>query len=77
MGLDVNQTRRKFYNRAVKPWMHDNHIKMYPAHNKWKSVVAERFITVLKNKICKHMTAVSKNVCIDKLDEIIQMQQHM
>ena len=77
MGLDVNQTRRKFYNRAVKPWMHDNNIKMYPAHNKWKSVVAERFITVLKNKICKHMTAVSENVCIDQLDEIIQMQQHM
>ena len=50
MGLDVNQTRRKFYNRTVKPWMHDNNIKRYPTHNKWKSVVAERFITVLKNK---------------------------
>ena len=44
---------------------------MYSTHNKKKSVVAERFIRTLKNKIYKHMTAVSKNVYIDKLDDIV------
>ena len=46
--------------------------------NKWvdkgsegKSVVAERFIRTLKTKICKYMTSISKNVYIDKLDNII------
>ena len=43
---------------------------MFSAHNEGKSVVAERFIRTLKNKICKHMTSISKNVCIDKLDDI-------
>ena len=44
---------------------------MYSRHNEGKSVVAERFITTLKKKIYKHMTSISKNVCIDKLDDII------
>ena len=37
---------------------------------KEKSVIAERFIRTLKTKIYKHMTSVSKNVYIDKLDDI-------
>ena len=44
---------------------------MYSTHNEVKSLVAERFIRTLKNKIYKHMTAVSKNVYIDKLHDII------
>ena len=36
-----------------------------------KSVVAERFIRILKNKIYKHMTAISKNVYFDVLDDIV------
>ena len=44
---------------------------MYSAHNEGKSVATERFIRTLKNKIYKHMTAVSKNVYIDKLDDIV------
>ena len=44
---------------------------MHSTHNEGKSVVAERFIRTLKNKIYKHMTAVSKNVYIDKLDDIV------
>ena len=44
---------------------------MYSIHNKGKSVIAERFITTLKTKIYKYMTSVSKNVCIDKLDDIV------
>ena len=37
-------------------------------HNERKSVVAERFIRTLRNKIYKHMPAVSKNVYVDVLD---------
>ena len=44
---------------------------MYSTHNEGKSVFAERFIRILKNKICKYMTSVSKNVYIDKLDDIV------
>ena len=43
---------------------------MYSTYNEGKSVVAERFIRTIKNKINKHMTSISKNVYIDKLDDI-------
>ena len=44
---------------------------MYSTHNEGKSVIAERFIRTLKNKIYnKYMTSSSKNVYIDKLDDI-------
>ena len=44
---------------------------MYSKHNEEKSVVAERFIRTLQNKIYKHITSVSRDVYIDKLDEIV------
>ena len=44
---------------------------MYSAFNEGKSVIAERFIRTLKNKIFKHMTAISKNVYFDELDNIV------
>ena len=44
---------------------------MYSTHNKVKSAIAETFIRTLKNKIYKYMTSVSKNVYIDKLDDIV------
>ena len=44
---------------------------MYPTFNEEKSVVAERFIRTLKNKIFEQMTAVSKNVHYDVLDDIV------
>ena len=44
---------------------------MYSIHNEGKSVVAERFIRTLKNKIYKYMTAISRNAYIDKLDDIV------
>ena len=43
---------------------------MYSTYNEGKSVVAERFIRTLKNKIYKHMAAVSKNVYFDVLNNI-------
>ena len=36
---------------------------MYLARNEGKSVIAERFIRTLKNKIYKYVTSISKNVC--------------
>ena len=45
---------------------------MYLIHNEGKSVVVERFIRTLKTKIYKYMTAISKNVYIDKLDDIVR-----
>ena len=44
---------------------------MNSIHNEGKSVVAERFIRTLKTKIYKYMTSISKNVYINKLDNII------
>ena len=44
---------------------------MHSTHNEGKSVVTERFIRTLKNKIYKYMTSISKNIYIDKLDDIV------
>ena len=44
---------------------------MYSKCNGGKSVVAERFIRTLKNKIFKHMVAISKNVYLDVWDDIV------
>ena len=44
---------------------------MYSTYNGEKSVVAERFIRTLKKKIFKQMSAVSKNVYFDVLDDIV------
>ena len=54
-----------------KKWLKDNDIEIYSIHNEGKSVIAERFIRTLTNKIYKYMTSVSKNVHIDKLDDIV------
>ena len=58
----------EFHNRSMKSWLKDNGIKMYSRNNEGKSVVDERFIRSLKTKI---MTSTSKNVYIDKLDNIV------
>ena len=61
----------EFYNAYFKKWLRDNDIVMYSTHNEGKSVVAERFIRTLKGKIYKYMTSISKNVYIDKLNDIV------
>ena len=61
----------KFYNNAFKKWLSDNDIIMYSTYNEGNSVVAERFIRSLKNKLYKHMTATGKNVYYDVLDDIV------
>ena len=48
--------------------------EIYSTHNKRKSIVAERFIRTVKNNIykyMKYMTSITKNVYIDKLDDIV------
>ena len=44
---------------------------MYSTYNEEYSVFAEGFIKTLKNKIYKYLTSISKNICIDKLDDIV------
>ena len=60
----------EFYNTSMKLLLEEDGIEMYSTHNEGKSVITERFIRTLKNKIYKYMTSVSKNVYIDKLDDI-------
>ena len=59
------------YNNLFKRFLKINNTDMYSAYNEGKFVVAERFIRTLKNKIFKHMTAVSRNVYFDVLDDIV------
>ena len=61
----------EFYNSPFKKWLQVNDIEMCSTHIEGKSVVAKRFIKTLKNKIYKYMTSISKNVYIDKLDDIV------
>ena len=61
----------EFYNNVFKKWLSDNDIIMYSTCNEGKSVVAERFIRTLKNKLYKHMTATGKNVYYDVLDDVV------
>ena len=50
---------------------------MHSTHNERRSVVAERFIRSLKNKIHKNMNSISKNIYINKLDDIVKIQQYI
>ena len=61
----------KFYNKSMKSWLEKNDIEMYSTNNEGKSVVPERLIKTLKNKIYKYMTSISRNAYIDKLDDIV------
>ena len=61
----------EFYNKLFERFFKINNIEMYSTCNEEKSVVAERFTRTLKNKIFKHVTAVSKNVYFDVLDNIV------
>ena len=55
----------------MKSWLEKNAIEMYSTHNEGKSGIPERFIRTLKNKIYQYMTSISKNVYIDKLDDVV------
>ena len=74
MSLDKNKTlvnkQSEFYNRSMNSWLQDNDTKMYSTHNEGKSVVSKKIIRTTKNKTYEYMTSVSKNVYIEKLDDI-------
>ena len=55
----------------MKSSLQDNDIEMYSTHDEEKSVVAERFIITLKNKVYRYMTLTSKNIYTDKIDDIV------
>ena len=55
----------------MKSWLQGNNMEICSIIGGSKTVIAERYIRSLNNKIYKHVTTVSKNVCIDKLDDII------
>ena len=61
----------EFYINTFKNFLKINNIEMHSTYNEGKSVVAERFIRTLKNKIFKYITAISKNVYFDVLDNIV------
>ena len=62
----------QFYNTYFRNMLeHNDDIKMYSTYNEGKFVVAKRFVITLKSKIFKHMTAISKKVCFNVLDDIV------
>ena len=61
----------EFYDKSFKDFLKINNIEIYSTYSEGKSVVAERSIRTLKNKIFKHMTAISKTVYVDVLDDIV------
>ena len=61
----------EFHNNTFKDFLKINNIEMHSTYNEGKSFVAERFIRTLKNNIFKQMTAISKNVYFDVLDDIV------
>ena len=50
----------KFYNRSMKSCLRNNVIEIYSTYNEGKSVIAERFIRTLENKIYEYVTSISK-----------------
>ena len=61
----------EFYNNSFKDFLKTNNIQMYSTYSEGKSVIAERFIRTLINKIFKHVAAISKNVYFDVLNDIV------
>ena len=61
----------EFYNRSMKSFLQNNNIEMFSTHNGRRFVIVERFIRTLKNNIYKYITSISKDMYINKLDDII------
>ena len=56
----------------LRVFLKENDIETYSTFTEGKSVVAERFIKTLKNKIYKHMTTIGENVYFNDLDDIVK-----
>ena len=55
----------------MNSFLQNNDVEMNSTHDEEKFVITERFNKTLKNKIYNYMTSISKNVYIDKLDDIV------
>ena len=84
----LNESRRKpnkvsvdkgseFCNRSMKSCLKINGIETYSTHFEGKSVIAEKFIRTLRNKIYKSMTSILKYVYIDKLGYIVHKDNNI
>ena len=67
----------EFYHNPFKDFLIINNIEMYPTYNEGKSVVVERLIRTLKEKIFKQMSAISKNVYFDVLDDFVNKYNNL
>ena len=59
----------EFYNRSMKLRLGRNDIETYSTYNEQTSVIAERFIRILKNKIYRYNSRL--HIYIDNLDDIV------
>ena len=55
----------------MKSWLDENNIEMYSMHNEEEFFIAEKFSRTFKNKIYKYMASISKNLYIDKIDDVV------
>ena len=44
---------------------------MYATHNERKPDIAERFIRTIKNRVCKYINSISKNMYTDKIGDTV------
>ena len=58
---------REIYNRSIKSWLQDKYTEIHSRHNEGESVIAERFIRILKKKMDKY-----QKMCIDELADIVK-----
>ena len=66
----------EFNNRSVKSWLQDSDTEMHSTRYEGKSVIAERFIRTVQNKIRKYMTSVLKNKYTNKLDNLVNQHNN-
>ena len=55
----------------MKSWLQDNVMEMHSTHNEKKYVVTERFTRTLENQTYNNLTAISRSLYIDKLDDTV------
>ena len=55
----------------MKSWLEKSGKEIYSTYNEGKSIVAGKINRILKNKIYKYMTLISKIMYIDKLDDLV------
>ena len=67
----------EFFNRSMNSWLEKNYTELYSTHNEGKSIVVERFIRTLKNRIYKHMNSISKKLYIDKSDDVLNKYKNI